>query len=101
MTTCGCKTWEHQLFGGCVPPNPPRPCCSTTDWDRDSRAYCENGRCTLWFCWCGAYTGMAAGPVLCGCKSDRGYGHMGGWPKVSVPGGAKFGARQRRKRVRP
>lgn len=72
---CDCPDWWHdfddeEIGWECVPPPAPRKCCGRLDGVEDDVRMCRNGRCSAWYCPCGAFTGSSAGPVMCGCEYD-------------------------------
>jgi len=81
---CGKQRWEHELHNindvdvnestwECPQPPEPRDCCGRlADDTEDEKRACSNGACVAWWCQCGVFTGMSAGPVFCGCEYDRG-----------------------------
>jgi hypothetical protein len=81
---CGKQLYSHQIFGYedpitredvlvCPPPPEPRDCCGRLPIDEnDETRRCSNDRCDAWWCVCGVFTGISAGPVMCDCEYDRG-----------------------------
>jgi hypothetical protein len=79
---CGEPHWAHQLYScaeddddalPCPPAPEPRDCCGRfADATTDEERVCSNDACTAWWCLCGTFTGISAGPVFCGCEYDRG-----------------------------
>ena len=96
---CGHQKWQHDLYDGeCPPPPLPNECCGA-EASRDVQILCENGCCVEWYCGrCGVFTGMAAGPVRCGCMSDTGKYHQAYAERPMVPSsrGKKYDRRYRR-----
>lgn len=81
---CDEQYWSHQLYGHedpitredvlvCPTPPGPRDCCGRLAIPaNDETRRCSNDRCDAWYCLCGTFTGMSAGPVMCDCEYDRG-----------------------------
>ena len=81
---CGEQHWAHQLYGSwdpmtregtleCPPPSEPKDCCGRLHGtESEEIRTCSNNACDAWWCVCGTFTGMSAGPVGCGCEYDRG-----------------------------
>lgn len=81
---CGEQYWAHQLYGDydletrqgtlkCPPLPEPRSCCGRmAEVENDDVRLCSNQQCRAWYCLCGTFTGMSAGPMNCGCEYTRG-----------------------------
>lgn len=83
--SCGCGSWEHDLFDGQCPPREPASCCGVIGIDGDVRRPCVNGLCTEWFCQCGVYTQMSAGLVGCDCSEQRSASRVHGEQRRRTP----------------
>lgn len=92
MSGCDHQEWEHWLFDGQCPPSlPPRSCCGASGDDpkNDLERLCVNRQCVEWFCSCGVFLQMSAGPTFCGCDDLPGWGrlYVDQRPKRAIPAG--------------